>query len=210
MMNDQTDSLCRLAELGVLVAIADGQFVKKEKTTIRAVVAERVQELRPSYSALPEINQTFDRVRRQSISKSEALREAERVCNAIVKYDTEEAEEAAFELALRVVAADGDLKTEEKRILRVIENALFIDAETGSLLREIHLSLCLIDSDTDEEFFDIDPEDHLEERRASARDLYRTWSGRVVLKDLDKQRRAKENVRRLGRLLARYDRESNS
>ncbi len=208
-MNDQTDSICRLAELGFLVAIADGQFVKQEKMAIRTAVTERVQELRPSNSDLPKINQAFDRIRRQNISKSEALRAVEKVCNAIVKYDVNGAEEAAFELALRVVAADGDLKTEEKRILQVIENALFIDAETGAQLRDLHLRLCRIDSDTDEGFFDIDPADPLEERRVIARDLYRTWCGRVVLKDLKKRQRAKENVRRLGRLLARYDRDLN-
>jgi tellurite resistance protein len=209
-MNDHTDSICRLAELGILVAIADGKFVQAEAAVIKITIAQRIQELRPSNEAKAEINRTLDRTLQKKHSKKKALRAAQKVCELIVAYDMDDAEEAALELALKVVAADGRLTNDEERILRVIENALCIDAEDGSRLRDLHLRLCHIDADTDEEFFEIDPIEPLEERRKLARKLYRTWSGRVVLQDLVIQRSARENVRRLGRLLARYDRDSSS
>lgn len=208
-MNVQIDSICRLAELGILVAIADGQFATEEKAAIKTIVSERIHELRPLRSDLPAVNRTFDRVRKQNLSQKDAVLAAKKVCIEIVKYDTDNAEEAAFELALRVVAADGIVKKEEEHILRVIEKALHIDALHGAQLRDLHLRLVHIQADSDEAFFDIDAADSLEDRRTSARNLYRTWSGRVVLQDLNKRQRAKENVRRLGRLLASYDRTSN-
>ena len=204
------DAVCRLARLGLIVAGIDGKIDPKEAKEVQNFLRERISMLDVNRDLKTAVNAAFKDQLAEKNSTASACVKATEICRMIRLYDPNSAEETAYELALKVTAADGNIDSKEEVLLAKIREALELDDGTVEKLRDLHVRLASITSGSDEKFFEIDPSLPTSVKNKIARKLYRKWQGRVTHTNPSIRIDAEERVRRLGELLARYASEGDS
>ena len=204
------DAVCRLARLGLIVAGIDGKIDPKEAKEVGNFLRERISMLDVNRDLKTAVNAAFKDQLAEKNSTASACVKASEICRMIRLYDPNSAEETAYELALKVTAADGNIDSKEETLLAKIREALELDDGTVEKLRDLHVRLASITSGSDEKFFEIDPSLPTSEKNKIARKLYRKWQGRVTHTNPSIRLDAEERVRRLGELLAKYNSQSSS
>ena len=204
------DAVCRLARLGLIVAGIDGKIDSKEAKAVQQFLRERISTLDVDRDLKTAVNAAFKDQLAEGLGSASASAKASEICEMIRLYDPHSAEETAYELALKVTAADGKIDPKEEAVLLKIQEALELDDKTVEKLRDLHVRLASITSGSDEKFFEIDPSLPIAVKNKMARKLYRKWQGRVTHTNPSIRLDAEERVRRLGELLARYASEDDS
>lgn len=189
----------RIAEIGLAAAGADGSFDRAEIDLIREYFRNRFKqeddgdELKSEVSA--QLKATLQELREKSRTPSQVIREAARALR-----DDPAACRAAFELAVSVVAVDGEVGKGEDRALVAIARDLQLDGDAVREIRERVIRIDMLSDASEETLLGMPPGLSLDEKLAWLSTEYNRWRTRVTHRDPDRAKEAEERLQRLARL----------
>lgn len=196
-----------VAEIGLAASIADGTFDREEFDVIGAFFKSRYrsredrEDLRTAVSA--HLKETARALNDRTQTPGRLIRSA-----ATVLRDDAAASAAAFELAVRVVAADEQIKKEEDQILATIASALQLDDDTVRSIRERVIRIEMFEDAGDEVILGMPPGLSHKEKLKWLTDDYNRWRGRVSHQDPAIVAEATSRLERIARLRDQLQRQS--
>lgn len=198
-------SAVRLATLGVLVAGVDGVVDRTEAFAAR----EFLQELLKANEASTDVKSAVNEALKSSLVSvrtcGDVPARVRTVCGEIVSEGAASDPEVAFELALRVISADGRLDEAEASIMDQLASWLQLEASSVESLKDRCLHLSQLQCDSEEQMVGIDPDWSEDRKLKHIRSEHRKWQGRVTLQDPAKRQEAEQRLKILARLRAKLD-----
>lgn len=187
--------------LGVLVAMADGDFAEEEGKIIKDWITrsiatysdDRREELKKAYNKA--FKDGYEKAKKGTLSISEITDKLDEIASKSQKYE-------AIDLCFDVMAADGVADEEELNVIKNISKALDLDFNEIQKMKDqrlIKLSTAIESQSSVEAMLGIDPDWSPDQIQKHLRSEFTKWNGRLnTLPDGEER----ENAQRMLNLIA--------
>jgi tellurite resistance protein len=187
--------------LGVLVAMADGDFAEEEGKIIKDWIIrsiatysdDRREELKKDYNKA--FKDGYEKAKKGTLSISEITDKLDEIASKSQKYE-------AIDLCFDVMAADGVADEEELNVIKNISKALDLDFNEIQKMKDqrlIKLSTAIKSQSSVEAMLGIDPDWSPDQIQKHLRSEFTKWNGRLnTLPDGEER----ENAQRMLNLIA--------
>lgn len=169
----------RLASLALAVSAADGHVDRSETTVIREFFTERYANQQDADKRKADISatlkKTLEKLRAKDATPRQLIKEA---CSELVSERDPITGQIAYEICVKVVAADGVVEDSEASVLSTIRELLGVDE---AYVREVHdrnFRLSMYKDTTQEQLIEMPPGLSDDEKRDFLKKEYRKWRGR--------------------------------
>jgi len=194
-----TDKL--IARLAIAICAADGHVDKRETAVVRQYFSERFIADDPESEHKEAVSQALKEslveVRNQQADVRKYISET---CEQIAELQAPGVSQAAFELCVRIVAADRKVEDEERDALTQLARELDIPDKLAEEIRDRHLRISMYQEQSAEALLDMPTGLSPEEKIAFLNKEYQKWRSRVTHKDPKIRTEAELRVARITKL----------
>ncbi len=174
----------KIARIAIAVSASDGYIDKRETAVIRNYFAEQFARLKDPERIKNEVNNilktTLVEHKANALDSHVAIESA---CSELKEAGGKSDAHAAYELAVRIIAADEEVQESERDVLKHLAEILDIPDELAREFQDKHFAVSMFDQSSDEALLDMPSGLDEKEKIQFLNNEYKKWRARVNHKE---------------------------
>jgi hypothetical protein len=188
--------------LALAVSAGDGSIDKTELAALQQYLNERIGSARDEEEKeerKKSLQGVYKKMLREIKHSTDRRADFERYCNKILSLDSDDFTQDAYELCVKIVAADGVVEDAELRVLKLVVRLLKIPPELDQELRDRHLRLNMFQETNLKQAIDVPMGMTAEDEKAFLNKEYKKWRARVNHSDTNVREEAETRLAEITR-----------
>jgi len=200
-----------IAEIALSVCAADDYIDKRETSVIQDFFSEHFARLKNPDKIREAVNMTMKNILEKHKNKQLNVSAGiNYLCNQLLETDNPAAVHSAYELAVRIVAADEEVQDDEQRILKKLSTSLEIPNELAKEIKDKIFTVSMFAKNSEATLLDMPMGLSKNKKIIFLNKEYQKWRARVNHKDEKIRTEAEIRIQAITKLRQKLEKESDN